>query len=134
MSALAKQQNEITLESAAPAAFKTVVSIMETWGCTREQMAIILGMPKSTLGRYIAAPEKVNFTSDQQSRVSYLLNIYQAIRMTFNNQVNIDKFMSLKNNNGMFAGRAPLDLLLEGSMENMIDTYKHIDALRGGQW
>ena len=107
---------------------------METWFCTRDQIAIILGMPKSTLGRYIAAPEKVNLTRDQQSRLSHILNIYQAIRLTFNNQTNIDNFMSLKNNNGMFNGRAPLDLLLEGSMENMIDTYKHIDALRGGQW
>lgn len=64
---------------------------------------------------------------DQQTRLSYILNIYELIRMTFNNQANADNFMSLKNHNGQFFGRRPLDLLLEGSIEKIRDTYRHID-------
>lgn len=79
-------------------------------------------------------PEKDRLNPDQQTRLSYILSIYQLIRVTFNNQTNVDSFMSLKNHNGQFKGRRPIDLLLEGSIENMRDTYRHIDDLIYGRW
>ncbi|WMN60697.1 hypothetical protein NI389_05180 [Pseudoalteromonas xiamenensis] len=79
-------------------------------------------------------PEKARLSRDQQTRLSYILNIYQLIRMSFNNQANVDNFMSLKNYNGQFKGRRPIDMLLEGSIENMRDTYRHIDSLIYARW
>lgn len=124
-----KRLTKEMLSDATPSALKAVVKIMESWSCSRSQMSIILAIPYSTLGRYIKAPEKARLSRDQQTRLSYILNIYRLIRMTFNNQANVDNFMSLKNHNGQFYGRRPLDLLLEGSIENIRDTYRHIDAL-----
>lgn len=115
------------LADATPSAFKAVIKIMESWSCSRSQMSIILAIPYSTLGRYMKSPDKVRLSRDQQTRLSYILNIYQLIRTMFNNQTNVDNFMSLKNLNGMFKGRRPIDLLLEGSIENIRDTYRHIE-------
>lgn len=115
------------LSDATPAALKAVIKIMESWSCSRSQMSVILAIPYSTLGRYMKTPEKARLSRDQQTRLSYILNIYRLIRMAFNNQANVDNFMSLENHNGQFNGRRPLDLLLEGSIENIRDTYRHIE-------
>ena len=65
------------------------------------------------------APNWLNFNSDN----------YPAR----GGQANVDNFMLLKNHNGQFKGRRPIDLLLEGSIENMRDTYRHIDDLIYGR-
>lgn len=122
------------LADATPSAFKAVIRIMESWSCSRSQMSIILAIPYSTLGSYMKTPEKARLSRDQQTRLSYILNIYQLIRMAFNNQANVDNFMSLTNHNGQFKGRRPIDLLLEGSIENMRDTYRHIDSFTYARW
>tara|TARA_Y100001956_G_scaffold76439_1_gene85587 strand:- start:134 stop:595 length:462 start_codon:yes stop_codon:yes gene_type:complete len=126
-------QTRDKIKEATPAALKAVIRIMESWSCSRSQMSVILAIPYSTLCRYIKTPEKARLSRDQQTRLSYILNIYQLIRMAFNNQANVDNFMSLKNHNGQFKGRRPIDLLLEGSIENIRDTYRHIDELIYGR-
>lgn len=123
-------QNKI--EEAIPVALKAVIRILASWSCSRAQMSTILAIPYSTLGRYMKTPEKARLNRDQQTRLSYILNIYHSIRMTFNNTANVDNFMSLKNYNGQFNGRKPIDLLLEGSIENMRDIYRHIASLHQG--
>lgn len=100
---------------------------MESLSFSRSQMSIILAVPYSTLGRYMKVPDKTRLSRDQQTRLSYILNIYRLIRMAFNNQTNVDNFMSLKKHNGLFKGKRPIDLLFEGSIENIRDTYRHIE-------
>ncbi|TKB43556.1 antitoxin Xre-like helix-turn-helix domain-containing protein [Thalassotalea mangrovi] len=129
-----KEPTKDVLKDATPSALKAAIKIMESWSCNHSQMAIILGISNSSLRRYLKHPEQARLSHDQQTRLSYVLNIYQSIRTIFNNPTNVDNFMSLKNHNGLFQGRAPLDLLLEGSIENMMDTYKHIDSIANGQW
>lgn len=121
-----KSPTKEILVEATPAALKAVIKIMESWSCSRFQISIILAIPYRTLGRYMRTPEKTRLSRDQQTRLSYILNIYHLIRIAFNNQANIDNVMGLKNHNGQFKGRRPIDLLLEGSIENIRDTYRHI--------
>ena len=128
-----KEPNIEKLSKATPTALRAVIKIMESWSCSRSQMSIILAIPRSTLSRYIKTPEKARLSRDQQTRLSYILNIYQLIRLIFNNQVNVDNFMFLKNYNSEFNGRRPVDLLLEGSIENIRDTYRHIENLVNGR-
>lgn len=118
-----------TLNSAAPAALRTVINILTRWSCSREQVAVILGISPSKLYRFTRNPKRVRLNYDQHTRLSYVLNIYQLIREMFNNPKNIDNFVSLPNHNGLFKGRRPIDLLLEGSIENIRDTYLHIASL-----
>ena len=116
-----------TLKSAAPAALRTVINILTRWSCSRMQMAIILDISPNKLYRFTRNPNRVRLNYDQRTRLSYVLNIYQCIGEMFSNPKNIDNFMSLPNHNGLFNGRRPIDLLLEGSIENIRDTYRHID-------
>lgn len=94
-------------------------------------MAVILGLSEQVMSECYYNPTKVPLSQEQQERLSYVLNIYQAIGTMFSQQNNVDNFMSLKNCNGLFNGKAPLDFILEGHLDNLKYTYLHIQSLSG---
>lgn len=119
------------LDRATHVALKTAIRILESWSCEPAQMEVILGLSKQAMSKCLHSPKQVCLNKEQQERLSYVLNIYQSIRMLFSQQANVDNFMSSKNFNGMFNGKAPLDFILEGSVDNLKYTYLHIQSLCG---
>jgi hypothetical protein len=113
---------------------KAVINILDKWGCSAEQAQAILRLPKATFYRYRSNPEKAKLDRDQLTRLSYLLNMHQALRIVFENKDNVYGFMSKKNHNPFFNGRAPLDVIQGGDFSDLYETYKRIDTLRGGLW
>jgi uncharacterized protein (DUF2384 family) len=113
---------------------KTAMNILEKWGCSSEQAMAILRLPKATFYKYRSNPEKARLDRDQFTRLSYLLNIHQALRIVFGNQDNIYGFMSKENHNPYFNGRAPLEVIESGDFAALYETYKRVDTLRGGLW
>jgi len=111
---------------------KAVMNILDKWGCSPEQAQAILRLPKATFYRYRSNPDKANLDADQLTRLSYLLNIHQALRTVFENKDNVYQFMSKKNHNPFFNGRAPLAVIETGDFGALYETYKRIDTLRGG--
>ncbi len=75
-----------------------------------------------------------NLSDDQLERVSYLLNIHQALRIVFSNPANVSGFMGLKNHNDYFAGRTPLEIINSGKFGDLYEVARRVDALRGGLW
>lgn len=119
------------LDRATHVALKTAIRILESWTCEPAQMAVILGLSKQAMSECYHSPKRVRLNQEQQVRLSYVLNIYQAIRTLFSQKANVDNFMCLKNHNGMFNGKAPLDFILEGSLDNLKYTYLHVQSLCG---
>lgn len=122
------------LAMATPTGLKVCIRILGTWSCSHLQMATILGMSKDLLNRYIHNPESVSLSREQQMRLSYILNIYECIQIIFNNQTNIDNFMSLQNHNKPFNGRKPIDLLTDGNIENFKDIYYYLESFCSGRY
>jgi hypothetical protein len=116
------------------AAFNVANNIFKKWGCTVPQILSILQMSKSSYHKAVKDPDSVRLVSDQMTRISFILNIHAACRILFDNPENRYGFMGLRNNNGYFAGRAPIDVITSGNILDIFETYKHIDGLRGGQW
>ena len=56
------------------------------------------------------------------------------LQIIFNNQTNIDNFMSLQNHNKPFNGRKPIDLLTDGNIENFKDIYYHLESFCSGRY
>jgi len=112
---------------------RTCGNIMKVWGFNQAEMAITLGISKPTLQRYLASSEKTKLNRDALDRVSYVLNIHASLRMFFSNPENTYGYINMKNSNPLFNSNTPKSMILEGSMENLIDVTKHIGALRG-QW
>lgn len=117
-----------------PAGFKAALNILQKWGCNATQQQAILGLPKATYYKYRQKPEAAQLGSDQLERISYLLNIHASLSTLFENPENRYGFMAMNNHNPYFNGKSPLELISSGSFGALYETFKRVDAMRGGQW
>lgn len=118
----------------AATGLKTVFAILDKWHCTAEQIQRILQISKAAYYKYRNDPGSASLTQDQLERISYLLNIHSSLRLLFDNPQNLYGFMAMPNHNPYFNGQSPLDIISSGQFSALYETYKHIDALRGGLW
>jgi hypothetical protein len=63
--------------------------------------------------------------------VSYLLGIHQALHVLYPDSRLADEWVRRPNTNALFAGRAPLEVLLDGGIAAMDRTRALLDARRG---
>lgn len=115
---------------------RTAVGILEKWSASSDQACRILRISRST---YTRARQRdplwsVALDSDQMQRISFVLNIHAALRLVFDNPDNVYGFPSMANHNEFFNGRSPLEIMAQGDMISLYETFKRIDVLRGAQW
>lgn len=134
MTSPAKKKSPADARRMGISGLKTVFNILEKWGCSAEQVQAILRLPKATYYKYRSEPESARLDRDQLTRISYLLNMHQALRIVFENPENVYGFMGKRNHNPYFHGRAPLDVIAGGDFAALYETFKRIDTLRGGLW
>ena len=115
---------------------RAAVGILEKWSASSDQAYRILRISRST---YTRARQRdpawsVTLDSDQMQRISFVLNIHAALRLVFDNPDNVYGFPSMANHNEFFNGRSPLEIMAQGDMISLYETFKRIDVLRGAQW
>ena len=123
-------------KSQCGAGLRAALNILEKWRASCEQACQVLRISRST---YTRASQKdsawaVSLDSDQMQRISLVLNIHAALRVVFDNPENVHGFPSMMNNNAFFNGRAPIDIMAQGDMTSLYETFQQIEALRGAQW
>ena len=113
-------------------AFKVVNNILGKWSCSVAQKEALLGMKKSALYKKLDQAENknpINLDRDQLDRVSYILNIHQALGMLFSNKENVYGFVNMPNKNPYFNGKTPLEIMSTGSLPSLYEVYNRINAL-----
>lgn len=128
------QSDKQSQRQIAATGLKTVFAILDKWHCSAEQIQRILQISKAAYYKYRNDPACASLTQDQLERISYLLNIHSCLRLLFDNPQNLYGFMAMPNHNPYFNGQSPLDVISSGQFSALYETYKHIDALRGGLW
>ena len=115
---------------------RAAVGIIERWGASSEQACRILRISRSTHTRAKQRdPDwSVLLDADQMQRISFVLNIHAALRLVFDNPENVYGFPAMPNENEFFNGRTPLDIMSQGDMISLYETFRRIDVLRGAQW
>lgn len=118
------------------AGLRAALNILDKWGASSEQACRVLRISRSTYTRARQRDSQwsVGLDSDQLQRISMVLNIHAALRLVFDNPENVYGFPSMENRNEFFNGRAPLDIMAQGDMISLYETFRRIDALRGAQW
>ncbi|WP_372876698.1 antitoxin Xre-like helix-turn-helix domain-containing protein [Pseudomonas sp.] len=118
------------------AGLRAALNILDKWGASSEQACRVLRISRSTYTRARQRDSQwsVGLDADQLQRISMVLNIHAALRLVFDNPENVYGFPSMENRNEFFNGRAPLDIMAQGDMISLYETFRRIDALRGGQW
>ena len=133
--ALALQEQAFT-KSQCVTGLRAAVGILEKWAASGDQACRILRISRST---YTRARQRdpdwaVTLDSDQMQRISFVLNIHAALRLVFDNPENVYGFPSMANENEFFNGRSPLEIMSQGDMISLYETFRRIDVLRGAQW
>lgn len=118
----------------ASAAIGTALNILNKWDCTEKEKMAILGVGRSTLHKYQSAPESARLTADLLERISYLLNIHALLRTLFENPDNIYGFVRMPNHNPFFGGKTPMEIMSSGLVTALYEVYKHLDAIRSGEF
>ncbi|MDO9327114.1 MAG: hypothetical protein Q7U27_00115 [Pseudomonas sp.] len=115
---------------------RAAVGILEKWSASSDQACRILRISRSTYtrARQRGPSWSVALDSDQMQRISFVLNIHAALRLVFDNPDNVYGFPSMANHNEFFNGRSPLEIMAQGDMISLYETFKRIDVLRGAQW
>ena len=134
MTATAAQKSPADARKMSISGLKAAFNILDKWGCTAEQAQSILRLPKATYYKYRSDPESARLDRDQLARISYLLNIHQALRIVFENPENVYGFMRKRNHNPYFHGKAPLEVIESGDFAALYETFRRIDTLRNGLW
>jgi len=119
-------------ERLTPAAVAGFVNLAEIWGLTSAQSCALAGdVSERTWFRMKKGAWQGALGQDSLTRVSALVGIFKGLRLLFSAPL-ADEWIVLPNKGYLFGGRRPLDLMLEGGIPAMLDTRRHIDALRGG--
>jgi hypothetical protein len=115
---------------------RAALRILDKWDASSEQACRILRISRSTYTRakQTGAEWSVALDMDQMHRISFVLNIHAALRTVFDNPENVYGFPSMDNDNEFFNGRKPLDIMAQGDIVSLYETFRRIDALRGAQW
>ncbi|MGE8499883.1 MAG: antitoxin Xre-like helix-turn-helix domain-containing protein [Pseudomonas sp.] len=135
MTAVAVQAPDFSREQCV-AGLRAALNILDKWGASAEQAGRILRISRSTYtrARQQGSTWAVSLDADQLQRISLVLNIHAALRLVFDNPENVYGFPRMENHNAFFNGRAPLDIMAQGDMISLYETFRRIDMLRGAQW
>lgn len=115
-----------------PAAVDGMVRLAEIWQLTSAEITALLGdVSERTWFRMKKREWPGALSQDTLTRVSALLGIFKGLRLLFSEPI-CDEWIRLPNKGPLYAGRRPIDAMIEGGIPKLLEVRRHIDALRGG--
>ena len=107
---------------------RAALRVLEKWKATTEQSSNVLRVSRSSISR-AQQGKGVELDRDQLERASIVLNCHASLRLVFDNPENVYGFVGKENHNDFFNGRKPLEVMAQGDLMSLFETYKRIDAL-----
>jgi uncharacterized protein (DUF2384 family) len=121
-----------TRERLTPAAVDGVVRLAEIWRLNSTEICALLGsVSERTWFRMKKGEWSGALSQDTLTRVSTLIGIFKGLRLLFSEPL-ADEWIRLPNKGPLYAGRRPVDVMIEGGIPKLLEVRRHIDALRGG--
>lgn len=117
-------------EAEAGAMARAVVKLFARWDLSDSQAREILGgLAARTYARWKAG-EVGKIDRDLATRLSLLMGIHKALRYLFSDPAR--GYAWVKQPNTTFSGRAPIDIMVEGSIFALARIRSYLDSERGG--
>lgn len=115
---------------------RTVLNILERWGVEGERSAHMLGTPKRTIYQWAQDLEgggtlREPLGSDTLDRLAHILSIWKASMILMPSESAAIKFVRSPNTESLFAGRSPLECMLDGGIEDLAAVRTQFDAWLG---
>ncbi len=116
----------------ASAALQAFFNISNHWGLSVANERILLGSPpESTFYKWKAEKTAGRLNRDALDRISYLLGIYKDLNILLPSKRAADEWVRKPNTAPMFSGQSALERMLAGSIVDLADIRRYLDAQRG---
>ncbi|MCR9091069.1 MbcA/ParS/Xre antitoxin family protein [Algiphilus sp.] len=121
----------------ASVAIKAALRIAACWQLSDRDLGILLGgISVASLRRWRSAlrdggTPRADINVDTLDRVSYLLGIYKSLHLLFPDAAQADAWIHKPNDGLPFGGRSAMDVMLQGSMRDLMTVRRYLDAWRG---
>lgn len=117
-------------------AAKLFFGITDQWQLNDGQRLLLAGhTSRTTLNQWrrrVAAGESIRLSRDTLERLSYVAGIYKALQLIFLNPEQCSEWVRKPNRD--FGGRPALEHMLAGSVVDLADVRRHLDAWRGSHF
>jgi hypothetical protein len=111
-------------------ALRAFFRLAELWGLNMEQARLLLGRPsRATMYNWKAGKART-VPHDTLRRISYLLGIYKALQILYQDPQLADSW--IRRPNAAFGGQSALERMLAGDVADLAAVRAHLDAARGG--
>jgi hypothetical protein len=132
MSAILQSQTGFDPERLSSAALQAFFNLSTRWGLSAAQERILLGSPpESTFFKWKAEKTARRLGRDALERISYLLGISKALNILLPSPRAADEWVKKPNAAPMFHGQSALERMLGGSLVDLADVRRYLDAQRG---
>jgi len=132
MSAIPHSQTGFDPQRLSSAALQAFFNLSARWGLSATQERILLGSPpESTFFKWKAERTAGRLGRDVLERISYLLGIAKALNMLLPSPRAADEWVKKPNAAPLFHGQSALDRMLGGSLVDLADVRRYLDAQRG---
>ena len=116
----------------SPTARKAFFRIITAWKIRDEEAKQLLGgISNGAFYQLKGGQSKTTLDQDRLVRISLLVGVFNALNTLYSQKL-ADAWISLPNNNPMFAGEAPLSYMVKGGQPAMIRVRQLLDSRRAG--
>lgn len=112
-------------------ALKAYRALARHWGLSNGEAAALLGVSDSSWDRIKRGAKEQPLSQDQLTRASAAIGVYKGLHLLFADAM-ADRWPKLPNRGPLFRHRSPVDAMIEGGIPVMLETRRHVDAVRGG--
>jgi hypothetical protein len=121
-----------TVEDLSPLAFRTFLAIADRLSLPVKDRLALLGIAKSTYTVWLKRLEEGalrDLDGDKLDRMAFVLGIYELAGGLFPDGV---AWLTRPNQAPVFQGRRPLDRMLNGHMEDLLETLSYLKTASMG--
>jgi len=116
----------------ASAALQAFFNVSDQWGLSVAEERTLLGSPpESTFYKWKAEKTTSRLSRDALDRISYLLGIYKDLNILLPSKRSADEWIRKPNSAPLFNDQSALERMLAGSMVDLADIRRYLDAQRG---
>ena len=118
-----------------PAAFRVAQRILDAWGFSPGEMALVFGLGPDECQLYQATglPEE-SMSEDLTTRVSLILGIERALEILLADETDIRDWVNRPSNAPIFKGSSPKSVMLDRRVDDLREIRTYLDGWLSGDF
>ena len=132
MQVMTQTQSQHDPKRVASAALQVFFSLSQRWGLQAKEERTLLGEPaESTFFKWKAEKTANRLNRDTLDRISNLMGIHKDLNILLPSSRAADEWIKKPNTAALFGGDSALNRMLGGSLTDIAEVRRYLDARRG---